>query len=107
LGNKTFTPFYLEGLASTVAAQGLLAWAAQLLGAADTQRRTIEIEVTPVLHYTYEQLMMSLQAQLGEEAFTALLTQGQKMTLDQVLTAGETTEIFAPGKEESHQFHEH
>ena len=52
LGNKTFTPFYLEGLASTVAAQGLLAWAAQLLGAADTLRRTSEIEVTPVLHNT-------------------------------------------------------
>jgi hypothetical protein len=91
LGNKMFTPFYLEGLASTVAAQGLRAWAAQLWGAADMLRMTIEIEAPPVLHAIYEQLRTNLQAQLGQEAFTALLAQGRTMTLDQVLTAGETT----------------
>jgi predicted ATPase/transcriptional regulator with XRE-family HTH domain len=107
LGNEMFTPFYLEGLASTATAQGLLVWAAQLWGAANMLRRTIEIEAPPVLHSIYKRLMTNLQAQLGEEALTARLTQGRTMTLDQVLTAGETTEIFAQGKEESHQFHEH
>ena len=106
MGNQMFAALYLEGLASTVAAQGLLAWAAQLWGAADTLWSAIDAQAPPVLHYTYEQLMTSLKAQLGEEAFTALWAQGRTLTLDQVLTAGEPAGIFAPGREESQQFHE-
>jgi hypothetical protein len=89
MGNKTFAAFSLEGLASTVGAQGRLAWAAQLWGAADMLRKTIKVEVPPVLHPMYEQLITNLQAQLGEETFKALWDQGQTMTLDQVLVVRE------------------
>jgi tetratricopeptide (TPR) repeat protein len=107
VGNKTFAAFYLEGLASTVAAQGQLAWAAQLWGAAAQLRQSIEAAVPPLMRLMYEHLMTNLQAQLGEEAFRALCDQGRTMSLDQVLTVGEPAEIFAPGREESRQFHDH
>jgi predicted ATPase/transcriptional regulator with XRE-family HTH domain len=107
VGNKTFAAFYLEGLASTVAAQGQPAWAAQLWGAAAQLRQTIEAAVPPLMRLTYEHFVTNLQAQLGEEAFRTLWDQGRTMSLDQVLTVGEPAGIVAPGREESHQFHEH
>jgi hypothetical protein len=107
LGNKVFATFYLEGLASTMAAQGQLGWAAQLWGAADRLRQTFGVAVPPVVRLMYEHFVTNLQAQLGEEAFTALWDQGRTMTLDHVLSVGEPAGTFAVGKEESHQFHKH
>jgi predicted ATPase/transcriptional regulator with XRE-family HTH domain len=85
LGNKTFTSFYLEGLASVVAMQGQSAWAARLWGAADMLRHTINAPVLPLMRLMYEHFVTNLQAQLGEEAFTALWNQGRTMTLDQIV----------------------
>jgi hypothetical protein len=106
LGNKTLTTFYIEGLASVVAMRGQSAWAAQLWGAADMLRHTINAPVVPLMRLMYEHFVANLRAQLGEEAFTALWAQGRMMTLEQVLTFGESASIFAPGGEESQQFHE-
>jgi tetratricopeptide (TPR) repeat protein len=106
LGNKMFIAFYLEGLASTVAAQAQAAWAAQLWGAAERLRQTINAAVPPLMRFTYEHFVTNLQVQLGEEAFRALWDQGRTMTLDQVLTVGEPAGAFSPGREESQQFQE-
>jgi hypothetical protein len=86
VGNKTFAAFYLEGLASTVTAQGQPAWAAQLWGAAAQLRQTIEAAVPLLMRLMYEHFMTNLQAQLGEEAFRTLWDQGRTMPLEQVLT---------------------
>lgn len=107
LGNKTFMAFYLEGLASTVAAQGQPARAAQLWGAAQTLRQTIDAAVPPFVQPLYESFVTNLQVQLGEEAFTTLWNQGQTMTLDQVLSVGEPAGTFSPDRQERRQFHEH
>ncbi len=94
LGNKTFVAFNLEGLARTVEAQRQPVWAAQLGGAAYRLRQTINAAVPPFVQPIYEQFVTNLQAQLGEEAFRASWEQGQAMTLDQVLAAGEPAEFF-------------
>jgi predicted ATPase/transcriptional regulator with XRE-family HTH domain len=107
MGNKTFAAFYLEGLASTVAVQGQPAWAVQLWGAAEQLRQTIGVAVPPLTRLMYEHLVTNLQVRLGEEAFRVLSEQGRTMTLDQVLTVGESVGTSAPGRAESHQFHEH
>jgi hypothetical protein len=107
LGNKVFATFYLEGLASTMAAQGQLGWAAQLWGAADRLRQTFGVAVPPVVRLMYEHFVTNLQAQLGEEAFTALWNQGRTMTLEQVLSVGEPARISAPGRVQRPQVHEH
>lgn len=100
LGNKTFAAFYLEGLASTVAMQGQLAWAVQLWGAAERLRQSIGVAVPPLMRLMYEQFVTNLQVRLGEETFKDLWEQGRTMTLDQVLTAGEPARASAPGREE-------
>ncbi len=97
-----FIAFHLEGLASTVAAQGQPEWATQLWGAAQRLRQTTEMVMPPLLampplmRLTYEHLVTNLQAQLGEEAFTALWNQGRTMTLEQTLAAEGAATIPTP-----------
>jgi hypothetical protein len=103
LGNKTFATFYLDGLAMTVAAQGQLAWAAKLWGAAHRLRQAINAVVPLFVRPIHEHFVTSLRTRLGEEAFTVLWDQGRMMTLDQVLAAGEPAGASAPDGEESDQ----
>ena len=90
-GNKTFTAFYLEGLARTLAAQGEPAWAAQIEGVAHRLRQTINAAVPLFVRPIYEHLVTNLKTQLGEEAFRTFWEQGQTMTIDQVVRVGEPT----------------
>lgn len=85
LDDKPFIAFYLEGLAGVASAQGQPAWAAQLWGAAETVRSTIDAAVPPVIHPIYEQVVTSMQAQLGADTFAAMQALGRSMTLEEVL----------------------
>jgi predicted ATPase/DNA-binding CsgD family transcriptional regulator len=80
-------PFYLEGLAQVVAAQGEGAWATRLWGAAHAMRESINAPLPMVFRMEYEQAIATARAQMGEKLFTAAWTQGRAMTLEQVLAA--------------------
>jgi predicted ATPase/class 3 adenylate cyclase len=84
---KWMTPFNLEGLASVVATQGALRWAAQLWGAAEALREAIAVPRLPVDRVAYEQAVAAARAQLGEDTFAAVWQEGRTMTAEQALVA--------------------
>ncbi len=85
VGEKWMTPFNLEGLASVVATQGALRWAAQLWGAAESLREAIDVPRLPVDRVGYEQAVAAARAQSGEDAFAAAWQEGWTMKLEQVI----------------------
>ncbi len=92
IGDKLNSTFYLEGLASVVAAQGEPVWAARLWGAAEARRESMGVPISPVERTAYERTVERVRAQLGEKAFATAWAEGRSMTLEQVLvTRGPTT----------------
>jgi predicted ATPase/class 3 adenylate cyclase/tetratricopeptide (TPR) repeat protein len=85
VGEKWMTTFNLEGLASVVATQDTLRWAAQLWGAAEALREAIDVPRLPVDRADYEQAIGAARTQLGEEAFTSAWQEGWMMKLEQVI----------------------
>jgi tetratricopeptide (TPR) repeat protein len=96
----------LEGLAGLFVAQGEPVRAVRLWGAADALRKSMGTPIPPVYGADYERSVAAARAQLGEKAFAAAWAEGRMMSLEQVLSGGEPAGIFAPGREESQQFHE-
>src|SRR6266700_3113142 len=79
-------PFYVEGLAEVVAAQGEGEWAARLWGAAETLREDLHAPLLAIFRTEYEHAIATARTQVGEKLFTAAWAQGRAMTLEQVLT---------------------
>ena len=77
----------LAGLAEVAAMQGHATWAARLWGAAERQLQSADAVLPSVLRPAYSRLLATARAQLGEAAFTAAWSEGQHMSLDQVLAA--------------------
>ena len=77
----------LEGLAAVVGAQGELAWAVRLWGAAEALRQTRSMPLPPLYRADYERSLAALQTQLGEKIFAALWREGQSLTPEQALAA--------------------
>ena len=84
---RRFTPFYLEGLAGVVAAQGELPWAVRLWGAAEALRDAMGTPIPPAYRLDYERAVAAARTKLGEQAFATAWAEGRSMTLDQVLGA--------------------
>jgi DNA-binding CsgD family transcriptional regulator len=80
-------PFYLEGLAEVVAAQGEGARAARLWGAAEAMREEIHAPLPAVFRTEYERAVTATRTQLGEQAFAEAMVQGRAMTPEQALAA--------------------
>src|SRR6266487_2946867 len=78
-------PFYLEGLAEVVAAQGEGVWAARLWGAAASLREELPSPQPSVFRAGYEQAVAAARRQLGQKVFAAAWAQGRSMTFEQVL----------------------
>ncbi|HZS92322.1 MAG TPA: tetratricopeptide repeat protein [Chloroflexota bacterium] len=91
LGSRWYMAYGLEGLAGVAAAQGQPQRAARLFAVAQALRDTIRVPVPPFERVRYEQTLLSVQAALGEETFTALWTVGQTLPLDQTIA-----DILAP-----------
>jgi DNA-binding NarL/FixJ family response regulator len=70
-----------------VAAQRQLAWAAQLLGAAEALRDAIGVPIPPIESAEYERSISAARVHLGERAFAAAWAQGRSMTAEQALVA--------------------
>jgi len=80
-------PFYLEGLAEVVAAQGEGAWAARLWGAAEALREDLNTPLPAVFRTEYELAIAAVRTQLGEHAFAAAWAEGRTITPEQALAA--------------------
>ncbi len=79
------TAFILEGLAEVLAAQGEVAWAARLWGAAESLRVSSGFPLLPVDLIDYEPAVAAARLHLGEQAFDTAWNEGRTMTLEQVL----------------------
>ena len=86
----------MEGLASIVAAQDELVWAARLWGAAEVLREVIGAPLPPVECPDYEQAVAATLAQLGEKVLAAAWAEGRTMTSEQALAAQGPVTIPAP-----------
>ncbi len=89
---------YLDGLASVVATQGALTWAARLWGAAQSLREASGLHLLPDLctGFVHEQAIPTARSQLGEEAFAKALAEGRTMTPEQALVQAERYGPNAP-----------
>jgi predicted ATPase len=85
--NKESIASRLEELARLVVAQGELAWAAQLWGAAEVLREATEVPLPPKKWARYEQAVAAARTQLGEEDFARAWAVGRTMSPEQVLAA--------------------
>jgi len=83
--NKEYIASRLEELARLVVAQGELAWAAQLWGAAEVLREDNKVPLPPEERASYEQAVAAARVQLGEEGFARAWAEGRAMTPEQVL----------------------
>ncbi len=70
-----------------VAAQGELAWAAWLWGAAESLRETTGAPLPPVERVPYERAVAAARVQFGEKTFAAVWAEGRTMTPEQALAA--------------------
>jgi len=96
-GNRPFTAFFLEGLAAVVSGQGHPTWAAQLWGAAELVRRTINVAVPPVMRSVYECSVTAARDQLGDRSFSAAWAEGRRMPPEHALAAREpVTTLTSP-----------
>jgi hypothetical protein len=89
IDDKELIASSLEGLASVVAMQGELAWAARLWGTAEALREAIGAPLQPVEWADYEQAVATARDHLGEETFASAWAEGRAMTVGQVLITGE------------------
>jgi DNA-binding CsgD family transcriptional regulator len=96
LGDKSLTPFNLEGLAGVVAVQGELIWAGQLWGAAEALREATAVPVPPVDRVGYERAVVTARAHLGEQAFTSAWAEGRTMTPEQAGTGLHLASLSEP-----------
>lgn len=83
----------LEGLASVVAAQGELAWAARLWGAAEKLREHMDVPIPANNLAAYEHAVSVTRTRLGEAAFASAWAEGRDMSPQQALAEQATESI--------------
>jgi DNA-binding CsgD family transcriptional regulator len=87
LGAQLAMAAYLDGLASIVAIQGALTWAARFWGAAQSLREASGLQLVPDLYtgLVHEQAIPTARSRLGEETFATAWAEGRGMTPEQAL----------------------
>jgi DNA-binding CsgD family transcriptional regulator len=87
LDDKWLIASCLQGLTGVALASGQPAWSARLWGTAERMREALGVPLPLVERASSEQMVKSLQTQLGETAFRAAWKEGRLMTPVQVLAA--------------------
>jgi predicted ATPase/DNA-binding CsgD family transcriptional regulator/transcriptional regulator with XRE-family HTH domain len=77
----------LEALGGVVSSQGDPTWAAQLWGAAESLRETINAPITPVNRETYERFVAAARAKLSKKDFSEAWAVGRTMAPGQAIIA--------------------
>jgi predicted ATPase len=85
----------LEGLASTVVAQGDAKLAIHLLAGASTLREEMGTPVWPVDQATIEQALTTARSMLGDNAFAAVWTEAQSLPIEQIFRTMPSVTAFA------------
>jgi predicted ATPase/class 3 adenylate cyclase/Tfp pilus assembly protein PilF len=85
VGGKRETARSLERFMNLAVAQGHAEWAARLLGAVEALRDTIQSPPAPSERADYDRCVSMTHANLGEERFTTLCTEGRAMTLEEAV----------------------
>jgi predicted ATPase/DNA-binding CsgD family transcriptional regulator len=101
IGSSSFGPIvaaYLEGWGALLASRGEPGEAARVWGTAEALREAIGAPMPPVDRNSYEQMVDLARAQLEEQAFRALWTQGRSTTPEQVLNLQESVPTPASAK---------
>ena len=75
----------LEGLAAAVYGQGHAERSVRLLGAVERMREARGIPLRPVERPGHDRLTQALRTALGEEAFAAIWTAGQAVSLEEAI----------------------
>jgi tetratricopeptide (TPR) repeat protein len=86
LGNKWTVPYVLEGLADIGAAQGQVARAVRLYGAASAQREAHGLGFSPAERAEYDVVIARLREQVGDEGFEAEWAAGRALSLQSAVT---------------------
>ena len=89
LNHTWLIAFCLEGLAQEAVRDAEFLWAAQLLGAAEHLRQSIDFPTPPVESPGYERLVATIRAALGKDRFAIAWTKGHASTPEQVISARE------------------
>jgi hypothetical protein len=79
------TPYIIEGLAATAAAEGCAERAARLFGAAEIWRALSGFPLPPTHRTIYDRDVAAALAQLGDDAFAGAWAAGRALTLDQAI----------------------
>jgi predicted ATPase/DNA-binding CsgD family transcriptional regulator len=79
----------IEKLAHIALAQEQAGWAARLCGAAEILRETMSVPLPPIEHDSYERLLSSIRAKLGDEVFAIIWAEGRAMTPQQAFASRE------------------
>jgi predicted ATPase/DNA-binding SARP family transcriptional activator len=87
LGDQAGTAACLEGLAAVAGATGQPRHAARLMGAATALRNTIGAARLPIDVPDYERKVATIRGLLGEAAFASAWTDGQSMSVEQIVIA--------------------
>jgi len=96
IGDQLNAASCLEGLAGVAVAQGNLAWAARLLGAAESLRDNIGTAIPPAERPMYEQSVATIRAQLGEKACMLAWIEGRSMTPERAVAAQGLATLSTP-----------
>jgi tetratricopeptide (TPR) repeat protein len=91
----------LEGLATVAAGTAQPARAARLLGAAAALRAAIGAPLPPVDRPAYDAALTVTRAALGEDAFAAAWTAGERLTLDESVAEALNVDGLSPEAERS------
>ena len=92
---EVYTATGLKGLGVVTAAEGQLALAARLWGAAEPLRETQDASLPAAL---FEPAVQTARTQLGEQAFATAWVQGRAVPLEQVID-----DVFKRGNEAGKQ----
>src|SRR5262249_7140707 len=87
IGDKIWIAEVLQRLATAVASQGQVIWAARLLGAAAARFKTLGVSPYPILRASYDYTAATTRAAAGQTQIAAAWHEGQAMTLEAVLAA--------------------
>jgi DNA-binding NarL/FixJ family response regulator len=96
VGDQRLIAASLKELSDIVAAQGELAWAARLWGAAEALREAKGTPLPPVYRADYEQAVAAARSHLGEKALATAWAQGRTMSPEQALAAREPATTSTP-----------
>jgi hypothetical protein len=84
-GSPTYIAWCLEGLAAVLCGEGQAERATYLCAVADALRQRADTPLPPAEREAFEQMVASIKASVGEQAFLQKWAEGAELTQDQAI----------------------